>query len=99
VLHDYVHLVLGFAPPAKITKFFRFAQVLPQIVQPAFVLCLRLCVQHWTRVRESGSDQLILQTSQASSRGDFRSRNWSLPKAGDQFADVELASGIAKQHS
>jgi hypothetical protein len=87
--------VLSFGCAVGIIKLFRFVQRLPQLAQPAFAFRFRLCVQHWTGGRDSRSYHLIACISQASVPNDFRRSSGGGDKAGEQFADVELASGIA----
>ena len=85
-----LYLVLNLGLPLRIIESFCLVQLLPQIVEPVFVLCFSLCVQQWDAGIESVCDESI--------RGDCCSRGRYVHRAaGEQFLDMELTSRIAKQ--
>jgi hypothetical protein len=78
-----LQLVLNRGPPLRVVESFCLVQLLPQIIDPAFVFCFSPCVQHWGAAIESARDASI---------GDD-----CCYRAGEQFPDMELTSRIAKQ--
>src|SRR6266496_4854295 len=41
-----LHLVLSLGPTRRIVESLCFVQISPNLLEPAFIFCFRLCVQH-----------------------------------------------------